>query len=1374
MSSHCNSTKPSLEEDSSSRHTVTHSATPSSTKRRLEEDSSSSTQVKKRATKGQTKKQILDSLPEEVRDVYSKHWSSIKTHHRPGKNQAVHTFMWDPTENAPEWNNFLTDVFHSQNKRFKINFSHSFLLKNKESGDLSFYHASANNHSALPSPRLINSKQDFTSFLDEIQDTDILGHVQKERPSSNYAVEKIMSTSFYLYPLSDFPIGCGCDDLPPFITNNRFIHTLQKDENHGFVYQDGLCLFRCLALHRGASKHSLQSATKELYCRWAGTPKVPLHFAGVTLFDLESVEDCFGLNIDVFEFLDSESTPYLIPKRRSAYKHTDTVRLLLFKQHFMYIVNIDKVCKALACSKCQKLYKNAMRLNEHEKSCSGPATKQQYQGGVYNTSQSVLSDLRQYGIDVDDKFVFPYRATFDFECFFQGENLPQCKSGGTVFTAQHVPMSASVASNVPDYDDARCFISEGDPQGLVSAMVRHLEDISDASYALLRQDFDGVFMQLDELDFQQKLKEDGLNAPVDSLRDRLEDYLHELPVVGFNSSRYDINVIKPYLIQALVTDNQKIVTIDLDGDDDNTPDTESRDTGIKFVVKRNNQYMCIATSKLRFLDIVNFLAPGFSYSKYLKAFHVSEEKGFFPYEYMTSLDKLDEPSLPPHSAFYSSLKKTNISEEEYAYCQRVWTDHSMTSLRQFLSWYNTLDVTPFLEALEKQISMYHELGVDLLKDGISVPGITLKYLFNTLPSDTFFSLFGEKQKEIHSLLREHLVGGPSLIFHRYHETGKTCIRGNADKPVNSIQGYDANALYLWALSQDMPTEHPIIRRKETEFKAEYTDMYGKQAREWLEYTAHSNKIHIQHKHNAKEMRLGQKRYAVDGWDKENNTVYQFHGCLVHGHENCKNTRGKTYGQFGTKTLAELRQDTHRVTDYLRKEVGVTVNEMWECQWECLKEKNAHISGFVQKHFPQWRSFPTSLDEQGILNAVFQGTFFGLLQCDVTVPDYLKDYFSELQPIFKNTLVSKDDIGPFMKDYAERHKFMSQPRKTLVASYFGKQIVLATPLLRWYLAHGLVVSNITLMIEYNPKPCFETFADSVSDARRQGDSDESKTILADTYKLLGNSAYGKTLTNLTNHRDVHYVTSDKTSKLVNEPRFQKLTELTEEVCEVEMAKKNINWGLPLQIGFFVYQYAKLRMLQFHFDFVDRFVSRQDYQLLEMDTDSLYMALSTSSLQEAVRPQLRAQFFDEYNHWFPALACDGHSLEFQKCGMTGKPFHPCADCLTRQRFDKRTPGLFKTEFSGKSFVGLCSKTYFCEGEERNNKLSCKGLSKTQNSLSMSDYKQVLSTRESGGGQNQGFRTDGKSMFTYIQSRRSLSFLYIKRIIGSDGITTYPTSV
>ena len=148
---------------------------------------------------------------------------------------------------------------------------------------------------------------------------------------------------------------------------------------------------------------------------------------------------------------------------------------------------------------------------------------------------------------------------------------------------------------------------------------------------------------------------------------------------------------------------------------------------------------------------------------------------------------------------------------------------------------------------------------------------------------------------------------------------------------------------------------------------------------------------------------------------------------------------------------------------------------------------------------------------------------------------------------------------------------------------------------------------------------------MSNARRQGDLDSSQSILADTFKLLDNSAYGKSLTNIAKHRDIHYVTSEQTKKLVNESRFQKLTELSEDLAEAEMSKKKINWALALQIGYFVYQYAKLRMLQFCYDFLDKFVSREDFQLLEMDTDSLYMALNPERFEDVVRPHLREQFY-----------------------------------------------------------------------------------------------------------------------------------------------------
>ena len=78
---------------------------------------------------------------------------------------------------------------------------------------------------------------------------------------------------------------------------------------------------------------------------------------------------------------------------------------------------------------------------------------------------------------------------------------------------------------------------------------------------------------------------------------------------------------------------------------------------------------------------------------------------------------------------------------------------------------------------------------------------------------------------------------------------------------------------------------------------------------------------------------------------------------------------------------------------------------------------------------------------------------------------------------------------------------------LVGSYRGDKILLATPLLRWYLTHGLVVDRIYQVIEYEANPCCQRFGESVSTARRAGDADPDKAIIADTMKLLGNSGYG---------------------------------------------------------------------------------------------------------------------------------------------------------------------------------------------------------------------------------------------------------------------------
>ena len=57
-------------------------------------------------------------------------------------------------------------------------------------------------------------------------------------------------------------------------------------------------------------------------------------------------------------------------------------------------------------------------------------------------------------------------------------------------------------------------------------------------------------------------------------------------------------------------------------------------------------------------------------------------------------------------------------------------------------------------------------------------------------------------------------------------------------------------------------------------------------------------------------------------------------------------------------------------------------------------------------------------------------------------------------IFKNAEINRADIGDHMRSYAEREGLMKTPRRSLIGSMHGKRILLATPLLQWYLNHGL--------------------------------------------------------------------------------------------------------------------------------------------------------------------------------------------------------------------------------------------------------------------------------------------------------------------------------
>ena len=192
---------------------------------------------------------------------------------------------------------------------------------------------------------------------------------------------------------------------------------------------------------------------------------------------------------------------------------------------------------------------------------------------------------------------------------------------------------------------------------------------------------------------------------------------------------------------------------------------------------------------------------------------------------------------------------------------------------------------------------------------------------------------------------------------------------------------------------------------------------------------------------------------------------------------------------------------------------------------------------------------------------------------------------------------------------------------------------------------------------------------------------------------------------------------------------------------------------------VYQLAKLRMLQFYYDFLDHYIDRRDYELIQMDTDSMYFALSHDTLEEAVKPELKREFENNKKQW-----------------------------LSWDKWSSREPGLFKLEKEGTRAIALCSKCYFVDDEKSaKTKMSSKGVSQKQNmpppkpdlSLKLKQehneqlwqrYERALEGYKDMA-TNRGFRMKDGAMYTYEQHKLGLSAYYNKRWLLEDGIHTEP---
>ena len=133
---------------------------------------------------------------------------------------------------------------------------------------------------------------------------------------------------------------------------------------------------------------------------------------------------------------------------------------------------------------------------------------------------------------------------------------------------------------------------------------------------------DDCMVEEEEKDLSTQFLHMQKNQLID-LQEHFERYCNVLPVFGFNSAKYDINLIKSYLLPI----------------------------SSKF-------------GDIQLLDIMNFLGGATSLDSFLKAYKTKETKGFFPYDWFDCPEKMNNRDLPPYDSFFSVLRNGNPLEKD--------------------------------------------------------------------------------------------------------------------------------------------------------------------------------------------------------------------------------------------------------------------------------------------------------------------------------------------------------------------------------------------------------------------------------------------------------------------------------------------------------------------------------------------------------------------------------------------------------------------------------------------------------------------------------------------------------------------------------------
>jgi hypothetical protein len=538
--------------------------------------------------------------------------------------------------------------------------------------------------------------------------------------------------------------------------------------------------------------------------------------------DVHQYEDELSININVFSFFDDEGKarhPLFISEKN----YPRTANLLYWNEHYAPIVSIPKLFFDLTkhdhqqfiCIRCLGHFSTQSTFERHQRLC----TREDF--------MSVVHMLPSPGSGFDEikfrDFRNSSRAPFVIYADFESILKPiDRQRKATHFLQQHEVCSAAaiLVSTVPEMNNLRVIFTG--PNAL-SHFLEKLIQWESTCIEYLRKN-----IPMKELTREQWSQHINANQcyichhPFENPNNpKVRDHDH---ITGhyLGAAHNVCNLNRPVRYQIPVFfhnfrgyDSHLIVSAF----------KAYQDRDIKVIGQNMEKYLQVQWGKhIVFRDSLQFLnssleqlvcslqRSGRQYFTHLHAVFAEqypnaavdlvERKGGFCYDYLSGIERLDEPFLPGRDQFYNRMKEAECLEQEYAHAQHVWMAFGCNTIKDYMELYLLSDVCLLADVFEKfrQTSL-SEYQLDPVYY-VSAPSLSwsaaLKFINSPIKLIT--------DPEMYRMIQPSIRGGICHASVRYARANNKLMGALYDPllPTSYIMYVDANNLYGWALSQDMP------------------------------------------------------------------------------------------------------------------------------------------------------------------------------------------------------------------------------------------------------------------------------------------------------------------------------------------------------------------------------------------------------------------------------------------------------------------------------------------------------------------------------------------------------------------------------------------